>query len=141
MRKQATTYGVMDQISPCGAQYWVAWVVMFVFVRIELSNEFESFLLASARDKIQGISTQLGLDIQESDRPQWDSILKEYSDAYGVTFMLFGPNLTQLAGPRIPIPPEIEGRFGRGGGPPGGGQRGQRGQRAADGGSLPACFD
>jgi len=91
-------------------------ISLFAFVRHQLGQEFQSFLMATAREKIVGVSRQLTLDLAGTDTAQRDAILERYSATYGVKFHLYDGEGIRLAGPQIPVPAEVAARLGR---PPG----------------------
>jgi two-component system sensor histidine kinase CpxA len=93
-------------------------IVFAVFLRMQLRPEFESFLMAEARQRITAITALVAVDLQNTDASQWDEVLKRYSAEHGVTFLLYRNTGEQLAGPRTPLPPEVDVRMPRGGPPP-----------------------
>ncbi|MEP7364220.1 MAG: HAMP domain-containing sensor histidine kinase [Acidobacteriota bacterium] len=110
-------------------------VVFVIFVRWQLSEEFESFLMTTARDKIATVSRTLALEMQQHDRADWSKLLNRYSKEHGVTFALYRNDDTLIAGPKMELPKLVAerlvrppqrggfgggGRFGelKGGGPP-----------------------
>lgn len=92
-------------------------VVFAVFLRLQLKPEFESFFMAEARERIASITRSAASDLQNSDMAEWDSVMKRYSDQNGVTVLLYRNTGEQLAGLRMPLPPEIDSRMPKGGPP------------------------
>jgi len=88
-------------------------VVFVVFVRWQLSEELESFLMSTARDRISSVSRSLALEMQQHDRSQWSRLLKQYSDEQGVTFMLIQTDGEVMAGPRLELPAVVQERLVR----------------------------
>jgi len=93
-------------------------IVFAIFLRLQLRPEFESFLMDEARHRITAITALVAVDLQNTDRSQWDEVLKRYSSEHGVTFLLYRNTGEQLAGPPTPLPPEVDVRMPRGGPPP-----------------------
>lgn len=94
-------------------------LLLLLFVRFQLSQEFESFLMATAREKITAVAHQLVLDIGTADPNQDDALLHRYSETYGVRFLLFRNDGPQVAGPSTALPQEVAERMRRfGSGPP-----------------------
>lgn len=100
-------------------------VVFVIFVRWQLSEEFESFLMTTARERIGTVSRSLALELQQHDRAQWSKVLDQYSNEHGVTFALYRNDDTLIAGPKLDMPavvverlvrPPQRGGFGGGGG-------------------------
>jgi hypothetical protein len=99
-------------------------VVFVIFVRWQLSEEFESFLMTTARDKIGTVSRSLALEMQQHDRAQWSKLLERYSNEHGVPFALYRNDETWIAGPKMELPKQVAERLVRPpqrGGFPGGG--------------------
>ena len=86
-------------------------VVFVVFVRWQLSEELESFLMSTARDRISSVSRSLALDMQQHDRSQWTNLLTRYSEQHGVTFSLIRNDGQYLAGPQLTLPPNVHERL------------------------------
>lgn len=85
----------------------------FVLVRLQLEDEFESFLMATAREKVLAISRQLAIDLAETPPDQWSALLDKYRESNNVTFLLYGSDGRQLAGPDYQLPREVRERLGR----------------------------
>ena len=93
-------------------------IVLAIFLRLQLKPEFESFLMAEARQRITAIAALAAVDLQNTEESQWDEVLKRYSAEHRVTFLLYRNTGEQLAGPRTPLPREVDVRMPRGGPPP-----------------------
>ena len=72
-------------------------LLFLLFIRLQLRQEFESFLMATAREKIIAVSSQLALDLTSTSPEQYDALLDRYSDTYGVRFLLYGTDGRQIA--------------------------------------------
>src|SRR5439155_4663612 len=92
-------------------------IVFAVFMRMQLKPEFESFLMAQAREKIASVTALISSDLRLTDFAQWDSVLSRYSKEYGITFLLYRNTGEQLAGSPTPLPAEVDVRMPRGGPP------------------------
>jgi len=88
-------------------------VVFVIFVRWQLSEEFESFLMTTARERIGSVSRSLALELQQQDRSQWSKLLAQYSNEHGVTFALYRNDETLIAGPKLELPPAVAERLVR----------------------------
>ncbi|MBN8729970.1 MAG: HAMP domain-containing histidine kinase [Acidobacteria bacterium] len=88
-------------------------VVFVVFVRWQLSEELESFLMSTARDRISSVSRSLALEMQQHDRSHWSRLLQQYSDEQGVTFMLIQTDGQVMAGPELELPAVVQERLVR----------------------------
>src|SRR5207302_495136 len=93
-------------------------IVCAIFLRLQLKPEFESFLMAQARERIVSLATLVTSDLQNTDESQWDRILSKYSNQQGVTVLLYRNTGEQLAGTPTALPPEVDVRMPRGGPPP-----------------------
>ena len=51
-------------------------LLFLVFIRLQLRQEFESFLMATAREKIIAVSRQLTLDLTTTSPEQYDALLE-----------------------------------------------------------------
>lgn len=92
--------------------------VFVIFLRLQLRPEFESFLMAEARERIGSVTQLVASDLQGKDVSQWSDVLGRYSSEYGLTFLLYRNTGEQLAGTATQLPPEVDVRLPRGGPPP-----------------------
>ena len=92
-------------------------VVFLLFARHQLGQEFQSFLMSTAREKIVAVSRQLSLDLAGVEEGQRDFVLGRYAAAYGVEFRLYDSEGARLAGPDSTLPAEVAGRLVRPAGP------------------------
>jgi two-component system sensor histidine kinase CpxA len=88
-------------------------LVFLLFIRLQLRHEFESFLMATAREKIIAVSSQLTLDLTLTGPEQYDALLDRYTKTYGVRFLLYGTDGWQIAGPPSVLPGEVAERMRR----------------------------
>ena len=88
-------------------------LLLLLFIRLQLRQEFESFLMATAREKIIAVSRQLALDLTTTDPGQRDALLERYSEIYGVRFLLYETDGRQMAGPPTVLPEQVAGRLRR----------------------------
>ena len=86
-------------------------LTVVLFIRHQLGQEFQSFLMATAREKIVGVSRQLTLDLSSADPSQRNALLTRYSASYGIEFRLFDSDGARLAGPEAPVPAEVARRL------------------------------
>jgi two-component system sensor histidine kinase CpxA len=88
-------------------------LTFLLFLRLQLREEMESFLMAAAREKIVSVSRQLTLDLDAAGAGDRDSLLQRYSEIYGVRFLLYRNNGSQIAGPPTALPDRVSGRMRR----------------------------
>lgn len=91
-------------------------LLLVAFVRHQLGREFQSFLMATAREKIVAVSKQLSLDLAGADAGAREAILARYQAEYGVEFRLYDGNGARMAGAEMTLPEAVEARLIR---PPG----------------------
>ncbi|HUQ91135.1 MAG TPA: HAMP domain-containing sensor histidine kinase [Bryobacteraceae bacterium] len=88
-------------------------ISLAIFVRLQLRQEFQSFLMSAARERILSVARQLAIDLEETDASARNDLLKRYSEAQDVMFVLFDVQGQRLAGPEIPLPREVRERLVR----------------------------
>jgi two-component system sensor histidine kinase CpxA len=93
-------------------------LILTFFVRRQLGQEFESFLMATAREKIVAVSKQLSLDLSVADAAQRDAILGRYTTTYGLHFRLYDSQGLRVAGTETALPAEVTARLVRPSAPP-----------------------
>lgn len=86
-------------------------LLFLLFIRLQLRQEFESFLMATAREKIIAVSSQLTLDLTPAGPEQYDALLDLYTRTHGIRFLLYGTDGRQLAGPPTVLPREVAARL------------------------------
>jgi len=86
-------------------------ILFLAFVRWQLGQDFESFLMTTARERILSQSRSIALEMRDSEEKNWNSILAEHSEAQGVTFALYRSNGELVAGPKLNLPQEIRERM------------------------------
>jgi two-component system sensor histidine kinase CpxA len=86
--------------------------LLLLFIQHQLGREFQSFLMAAAREKIVAVSRQLSLDLAAGEDPE--AILAQYSRTYGVEFRLYNSEGMRLAGPDAALPRDVLDRLSRG---------------------------
>jgi two-component system, OmpR family, sensor histidine kinase CpxA len=91
--------------------------MMTWFVRHQLGQEFQSFLMAAAREKIVALSGQLTLELAGTAPAQREAVVRRYASRYGVEMRLFDEEGGRIAGPDAPVPAEVAARLARPGGP------------------------
>ena len=105
--------------------------LFLAFVRLQLGQDFESFLMTTARERILSESRSIALEMRDSEASTWTQVLAEHSAAHGVTFSLYRGDGDWVAGPKLNLPPELKERMIA---PPGG--RGREGGRPFAGGPF-----
>jgi two-component system, OmpR family, sensor histidine kinase CpxA len=92
--------------------------VLAIFMRMQLKPDFESFLMAEARERIASITRLITSELATTDMAQWSDVLDRYSKDSGITILLYRNTGEQLAGAPTRLPPEVDVRMPRGGPPP-----------------------
>ena len=88
-------------------------LLFLLFISHQLRQEFESFLMATAREKIIAVSRQLSIDLGTTNPEQYDALLERYSETYDVRFLFYGADGRQIAGPPTELPAEVSERMRR----------------------------
>jgi two-component system sensor histidine kinase CpxA len=109
-------------------------VIFYAFFRLQFRLGLDSLLTGPAGDRVQSVSSEVGYELTEAPRSDWDSILKHHGEGYGVTFRIFRPDGEQIAGEPVQLPQEVAARIvgSRGRGP---------GLRSPQGPGDPPPFD
>ena len=81
--------------------------IIYLFARLELRLGLDSLLLAAAGDRIQAVGNIIAQELSEGGRPQWDAILRKFTEAYGIEFSLFLNDASQLAGSKTALPAAV----------------------------------
>ena len=100
--------------------------LFYVFFRLQFRVGLDSLLEGPAGDRVQALAAEVGFELAESDRTEWEEVLRRQSTEHGVAFRLFRADGEQLAGEPVVLPPQVQERLGgpRGfGGIPRGGPR------------------
>ncbi|MCX6613686.1 MAG: HAMP domain-containing protein, partial [Acidobacteria bacterium] len=97
-------------------------LMFLAFVRWQLGQDFESFLMTTARERILSETRSIALEMRDSDASTWNQILADHSATHGVTFALYRGEAEQVAGPKLNLPPELKERM-MAGPPPGRGRQ------------------
>ena len=86
-------------------------LVFLVFFRPQFRLGLDSLLTGQASDRIQALSEVISLELNHTPRPEWDDLLKRFSGPYQMQFSLFGNEGGQMAGPTMPLPPQVQARL------------------------------
>src|SRR5882672_1044812 len=120
-------------------------VIGAAFVQFELGREFNSMLLATARERLLAVGRAFALDLAVTDLAHRDELASRYGDEFGLRVFLMSNDGRVQIGKADAIPAEMltrvqEGRGrggpGRGGPPPPG-----PGGRGPEGGGPPPPFE
>src|SRR5687767_6948684 len=82
-------------------------LVGWITLRVQLRPGLDSFLSGYVGERMEAITRDITVDLQNERRSEWDEILKRYSDRYGVQFLLINDQQEPLAGNSIPLPVEV----------------------------------
>lgn len=83
-------------------------VLSLGLVRWQLGQEFESFLMTTARERIVSQTRSIALEMRDADRSTWNQVLAEHSASQGVTFALYRGDGEWQAGPVLTLPAELK---------------------------------
>ncbi|MFN8685978.1 MAG: sensor histidine kinase [Acidobacteriota bacterium] len=86
-------------------------LLLLSFVRWQLGQEFESFLMTTARERIVSEARSIALETRDSEPSLWTELLADHSRRSGVTFALYRPNGDWVAGPQLSLPPALKERM------------------------------
>lgn len=81
--------------------------IFYLFARMELRLGLDSLLLGASADRIQAVGNIIVQELSEGGRSQWDAILRNFSEAYGIEFTLFLNDASQLAGSETVLPTAV----------------------------------
>ena len=79
----------------------------FVLFRGQFQFGVESLLANRARERIQPLGQIIAEELNSKPRSEWNSILKRFSDAYQVKFLLYHGEGMQLGGETMRLPPPV----------------------------------
>ncbi len=85
--------------------------VFFVLFRGQFQFGVESLLANRARERIQPLGQIIAEELNLKPRSEWNSILKRFTDAYHVRFLLYHGEGMQLAGETMRLPPPVHARM------------------------------
>ncbi len=95
-------------------------LAFYAVVKVQLRLGLDSLLAGRAGDRVQAVGEIIAAELADQPRDQWNGILKRFSSAYRIQFMLVRNDGTPLAGADTALPSELLERLN--------GRRGQRGQ-------------
>ncbi len=70
--------------------------------------QLNSAIVTTVHDRLRPIEQLIISELGPAPRSQWDDILKRFSAAYGVKFLLFQNTGKQVAGEKITLPQEVQ---------------------------------
>jgi two-component system sensor histidine kinase CpxA len=80
-------------------------VGFLIFFNVEVG--FNSAIERQAHDRLRPIEQLIMSELGPSPRSEWEDILKRFSSAYGVQFVLFRNNGDQVAGQKVTLPRQV----------------------------------
>ena len=81
----------------------VAWLV----VRSNFALGLDSALLANGEARIQTLADLITAELRERPRAEWNTVLRRYSEAYGLNLCFYEPNGLRLAGSEVSLPVNV----------------------------------
>ena len=87
-------------------------VAAAAFARWQMRQEFDSFLLAGAGERILAVSRTLQADLETTPAVGRDALLSRLSAEHGATFLLVLNDGTRIAGTTIGLPGDVRRRLG-----------------------------
>lgn len=88
-------------------------LAIIVIVRAQFRFDPGSFLLAPAQSRIMNVAHALALELEGAPPENWDQTVSRYSQAHGVTFVLFDESGQRVAGPDLALPRQVFDRLPR----------------------------
>jgi signal transduction histidine kinase len=85
--------------------------VFYLFVKFQFRIGLNSILLNQVSQSIQSVSQVMAAELRSAPVQDWDSILARFSGAYGVQFLLFRDDGSQIAGTNVVLPPQVQARL------------------------------
>lgn len=82
-------------------------VASYVILRVQFHLGLNSLLAGKIGDRIQAVSDVMSFNLNFAPKTRWDEIVRNYSSAYQVQFVLFRYDGTQVAGETVTLPPEV----------------------------------
>lgn len=79
----------------------------YLLVRAQFGFGLDWLLSGSAGQRVDAVSNIIFTELNDHARSEWDGILKRFSAAYQIQFLLFHANGEQLAGNATPLPAEV----------------------------------
>ena len=81
--------------------------ILYLLARVEFRLGLDSLLFSAAGERIQAVGNIIAQELSEGGPPEWDAILRRFSDAYGIEFTLFLNDASQLAGSQTLLPAQV----------------------------------
>lgn len=88
-------------------------LVLFALFSLQFSLPDSSPFRLDAGPKLISVARLIAQDLVSNPSTHWDLVIAEYTEAYGVDFILYTNTGRRLAGGIIPVPAEVEGRITR----------------------------
>jgi len=85
--------------------------ILYLLARVEFRLGLDSLLLGAAGERIQSVGNIIAQELSEGGPPEWDAILRRFSDAYGIEFTLFLNDASQLAGSKTLLPAQVRNKI------------------------------
>ncbi len=80
--------------------------IFYAFVKIQFQLGLDSLLVGRAGDRVQAMAELIVAELKDTPRPEWNSRLKNFGEAYKVQLYIFGNDGNQFAGETVTLPPE-----------------------------------
>ena len=82
--------------------------------------DVQAFVMSASGPAVGDVSRRVAADLTRVPAAEFDRVIAEYSNEFGVTFLLYRNDLTRVAGPASTLPAEVidaiaapDGRLGR----------------------------
>jgi len=86
-------------------------ILFLIFVQWQSGQDFESFLMTAARERIFSEARSIALEMRDSEPSTWNQILTDHSATHGVTFAVYRQDGELVAGPKLDLPEELKSRL------------------------------
>jgi len=83
----------------------------YLLVRAQFGFGLDWLLSGSAGQRVDAVSNIIFTELNDHARSEWDGILKRFSAAYQIQFLVFHANGEQLAGDATRLPPEVHAKL------------------------------
>jgi two-component system sensor histidine kinase CpxA len=86
-------------------------IASYVILRVQFNLGLNSLLSGQMGDRIQAVSDVMSYNLNLAPKTNWNEIVRNYSSAYQVQFVLFRYDGVQVAGDPVTLPPEVQSKL------------------------------
>jgi len=85
--------------------------LFLIFFESGFASGLDALIRGPVGDQIQAVGWAINKHIATMPQSGWNQVLSDYGKTYGVKFYIFGADGEQVAGDKISVPKEVQGRF------------------------------